>query len=288
MLPSNMNGMNLNNTNNIGFMMFQNNVGYNNQNNNNISNSMNINAERINQNNINNIHINQSYNNLYNNSNYGNISLNNMPNSARFNYNFSKNFNNNNYNNNNLNNNLNNNIFNNNCLNNNNYNNNYNNNLNNNIINNLNNNFNYENNLKINQMKDLFNKFNSLDPYEFQKKIAANKNNQNKNHQFNDPFHSSSKEKECDNPEEDSINIVFVMMKGNKHIKNFKNGDTIRIVLEKFVKSLDIHVNTLKEIYFLFNATNLNNINPDKTINELGIRNFTRINVIDMKNIIGS
>ena len=296
MFPSNMNNMNMNNMNmnnmnmnmnnlnGVGCMMFQNNFNYNN---NNISNSMNINTERTNQNNINNINMNQNTNNSNNNSYFWNIDINDMPKSARFNCynNLGNNFNNNpnNFNfNNDYNKNFNNNTFNNNNFNNNNFNNN-------NCNNNFNNNYNDENNEKINQMKELYNKFSSLEPYEFQKKIAKNPNNNNNlSDQLNDPFLSSSKEKECENPEEDTVNIVFIMMKGNKHLKNYKKNETIKNVLEKFIKDLDIHVNTLKEIYFLFNATNLNNVNPNKTIEDLYIRNFTRINVIDMKNIIGS
>ena len=272
--------------NNMNFMMFQNNFGYNNgNNNNNISNSMNINNEKINQNNFNNINMIQNTNNPYNDYYFGNIDINNMPKSARFSANFINNFNNN------CNNTLGDNFNNPNNFNfNKNYNNNFNNNnFNNNINNNFNNYYNDDNNSKINQMKDLYNKFSSLEPYEFQKKIAkTSNNNNNPSNQLNDPFLSSSKEKECDNPEEDTINIVFIMMKGNKHIKNYKSNETIGGVLEKFIRSLDIHVNTLKEIYFLYNATNLNNVNPNKTISDLYIRNFTRINVIDMKNIIGS
>ena len=78
------------------------------------------------------------------------------------------------------------------------------------------------------------------------------------------------------------------MMQGNKLMRAYKKTDTLKHALEGFVESMGLSKNTLKEIYFLFNATNLNNLRQSKTLKELKIVDNTRINVIDRNNIIGA
>ena len=229
------------------------------------------------QNNLNNINM---------NNNMGNIGLNynNVPNSASNNQNF---INNNNYNNNynNFVNNYNNNF-------NNNYNNNFNNNYNNNFNHNFNNNFNINQNLKMklfNQCQD------SKDPYFIQRFIGRGLNN-NQPYKVNvfggnkmyDFFFQSSNNGISNNFDPDVINVSFKMMQGHKHIKVFKSTDTIKYMLETFVKSFGLHTNTLKKIYFLHNAINLNSIDQNKTLKELKIKNTSTISVIDTGNIIGA
>ncbi len=44
----------------------------------------------------------------------------------------------------------------------------------------------------------------------------------------------------------------------------------------------------LKNIYFLYNACNLNTINQDQTLDQVGIRNGARVAIIDLQDIIGA
>ena len=101
-------------------------------------------------------------------------------------------------------------------------------------------------------------------------------------------FFQSSDDNNQNKSDPNSIRVVFVMMQGNKHVRTYKKTDTLKDVLEGFVSSLGLSKNTLKEIYFLFNATNLNNLRQSKTLKELKIIDQSRINVVDLNNIIGA
>ena len=84
------------------------------------------------------------------------------------------------------------------------------------------------------------------------------------------------------------INIVFITMKGNKHIRQYYSYEKIKSVLEKFVISVGLSKDALKKITFLFNATNLNTLSKDITLDEFNIKNNSRVNVIDISNVIGA
>ena len=59
-------------------------------------------------------------------------------------------------------------------------------------------------------------------------------------------------------------------------------------MLSKFLKSVGLHEYHLDNIYFLFNAVNLNTINKEQTLKQFGIKNTSKITVIDIKDIIGA
>ena len=59
-------------------------------------------------------------------------------------------------------------------------------------------------------------------------------------------------------------------------------------MLKQFVNSFGLSENTLKEIIFLHNAVNLNNIDQNLTLKEQRIHNNARINVMDLNDIIGA
>ena len=84
------------------------------------------------------------------------------------------------------------------------------------------------------------------------------------------------------------INIVFVTMKGNKHIRQYYTYETINSVLEKFVISVGLSKDALTKITFLFNATNLNTLGKSMTLSEFNVKNNSRINVIDISDVIGA
>ena len=84
------------------------------------------------------------------------------------------------------------------------------------------------------------------------------------------------------------INVIFVTMKGNKHIRQYYTYEKIISVLEKFVISVGLSKDALKKITFLFNATNLNTLGKDITLAEFNVKNNSRINVIDISNVIGA
>ena len=164
-----------------------------------------------------------------------------------------------------------------------------------------NNNYNISNQfyLKFCLMRDLFNQimFQQIhgieqDPYEIQKTIVRGLSDfQPKvigGNPIHDAFIKSSKYIESDYPGPDKVNLVFVMMQGNKHTRTFKKNDKIRYVLEEFIKSIGLGVKVLNKIYFLYNATNLNNLGNTKTLEEFKIYHNARINVIDSENIIGA
>ena len=244
----NQNKMNMMNQNNMN-MMNQNNMNMMNQNNMNMMNQNNMNM--INPNNMN--MMNQNNMNIMNQNN-----MNMMINNPNFM-------------------NMNNNIPN---LSRNNYNQNF-------MINNF-----FNNNQKINKMKQVFEELKFSDPYMLQKGIGKELNESKPyvagGNKLPDFLTLSSTDSKCNNPEPNSVNIVFVTMQGNRHIRNFNSNDKIRYVLEEAIKSFGLHSNALKKIYFLHNAANLNNLNPNKTLKQLNIVNSSRINVIDISNIIGA
>jgi len=243
------NNMNNNFNNNMGIVMDNNNA------NNNMNNSM----YNIMPNNMSNIMTNFSNNNIPNNQNNNmNISMiNNMPNS------------------------MNNIII---------------TNMNNNCNNNMNNNMAQSSqNLK----SSLYNQFKEeKNPYIIQKGIALGLNN-NQNYQRYDngnKVHDFNKFSSTENPQVINninkafiVNIIFSAMKGNIHSRTFDRRDTIKNMLLKFIRSVGLSEYHLDKIYFLFNSSKLNNPdNQKKTIEEMGIRNGSKVTIIDVKDIIGA
>ena len=175
----------------------------------------------------------------------------------------------------------------------------FNNMLNNNVKNfsgNENNNFN--NNDQIFLMKNIFDnlKF-EKDPYIIQKKIAfcmdSNKPNKNYVYGGNALFITSTNDENSNNKvlndKENLIHIIFITMKGHNHSRKYNKNDKIKDVLGSFIREFGLPLNALKEIHFLYNATNINNLEDNNyTLKQLGIKNFAKINVVDMKNIIGA
>ena len=293
-IPNNFNQNNMN--------MSINQIMYN-QNMNMMNSNQNMNMMNSNQN-MNMMNNNQNMNMMNNNQNMNMININqnmnmmnNYQNMNMMNINQNMNMMNNNQNMNMMNNNQN--LYNMNMFNNNNMNNiGINNQVNNNNINNYNNNLNKKLLLMYNLFKQLMSPKVPViepDPYEIQRGIGRGLNNNQPynnyvsgGNQLPKAFITSSEGIESTNPGPNKLNLIFVMMQGNKHTRTFNKNDKIRYVLEQFVESFGLGTNTLKNIYFLFNATNLNNLEKNKTLEDLRIVNNTRINVIDLKNIIGA
>lgn len=155
----------------------------------------------------------------------------------------------------------------------------------------------FNNNSQIFLMQNIFDnlKFQE-DPYKIQKAIALCIDNNNHKDKYvsggNALFTTSTNDKNYDknfnNNSKDTINIVFVSMKGNRHIRKYDQNDKIINVLENFLKEFGLPKNALKEIQFLYNAVNLNNLEENITLKEYGVKNSARINIIDMKNIIAA
>ena len=316
----NMNGINFNN--NLGGMPMINNkcIGMNNGMNNNFmmdnnigridgnviggdfNNAMGINNNMLMNNNMPmNNNMNMNYNNMLMNNNmpmnnnmnmnYNNMLMNNnmFMNNMAMNNNFGMNnmaMNNNLGMNNNMNNNMgmfnniqkNNNIKMNNKFRNNNI-------GNNNNINNINN----QNML----MQDLFNQIKSLeDHYEMQKKVANFiKFSKYVNPKIQPlPFFSQStaEEKNINSFDNEIINVIFVMLKGNKHSKLYNKNKKIHDMLKDFVTSFGLNEKSLERIQFLYNATLLNKLPKDMTLSKFHINNNSKINVIDMFDVIGA
>jgi hypothetical protein len=166
-------------------------------------------------------------------------------------------------------------------------------NINNNNINNNNNN--NTNNLQHLKKQLLKNSLSLKDPFKIQMSIALGLNN-NKPYehyvQGGNKVPDFMKQSSNENPNgiilDDKINVVFVVMKGNSHSKIFNKNDTIRDMLVKFIKSCGLQEYHLKFIYFLFNAVNLNTINQNKTLKDFGIRNGSKITILDLQDIIGA
>ena len=131
------------------------------------------------------------------------------------------------------------------------------------------------------------------DPYQIQLSYALGLNNNKPYEHYvaggNQPAeflkHSSSEKiTNIDN----KINVVFTGTKGNLHNRFFNKNDKIKDMLSKFMKSVGLMEYHLKNIYFLYNACNLNTINQDQTLDQVGIRNGARVAIIDLQDIIGA
>ena len=131
------------------------------------------------------------------------------------------------------------------------------------------------------------------DPYQIQLSYALGLNNNKPYEHYvaggNQPAeflkHSSSEKiTNIDN----KINVVFTGTKGNLHTRFFNKNDKIKDMLSKFMKSVGLMEYHLKNIYFLYNACNLNTINQDQTLDQVGIRNGARVAIIDLQDIIGA
>ena len=161
---------------------------------------------------------------------------------------------------------------------------------NNNIGNNNNiNNINNQNML----MQDLFNQIKSLeDHYEMQKKVANFiKFSKYVNPKIQPlPFFSQStaEEKNINSFDNEIINVIFVMLKGNKHSKLYNKNKKIHDMLKDFVTSFGLNEKSLERIQFLYNATLLNKLPKDMTLSKFHINNNSKINVIDMFDVIGA
>ena len=267
-----MNNMNLmmNNQNNMNIMM--------NQSNNNIINQYNMNM--LNQNNIYNLNNNNYFNMPRQNNNFNN--MNNQNNLLYQNYFLLQNMMNmmNKYNMNNMNN----------------YNSMENCGCNYMPITNMQNSFgNINNGINNNYkflMQNLFDQVKTEDdPYKIQKVMSFCMNNNKPYEKFvsggKQMFTTSSNDESNDN-NEDMIQIVFVSMKGNKHIRKYNKNEEINSVLQKFVEGFGLNKNALKKIYFLYNAANLNSLKENTTLKDANLINNSRINVIDINNIIGA
>jgi hypothetical protein len=241
----------------------------------NMMSNINLNRQNFNNNQINFV----NNNNFGNNFPQNNMNINNNQFNNSMNLKNNKNFNVNQFNNNNMN--INNNQF---------------------IgklrqnMNQINNNINMNNSkaqsqkLKENLIK---NSLKLKDPYQIQLSYALGLNNNKPYEHYvaggNQPAeflkHSSSEKiTNIDN----KINVVFTGTKGNLHTRFFNKNDKIKDMLSKFMKSVGLMEYHLKNIYFLYNACNLNTINQDQTLDQVGIRNGARVAIIDLQDIIGA
>ena len=235
--------------------------------------------------NLNRQNFNNNQMNIVNNNNFGNnfpqnnMNINNNQFNNSMNLKNNKNFNVNQFNNNNMN--INNNQFNGKLRQN---------------MNQINNNINMNNpkaqsqKLKENLIK---NSLKLKDPYQIQLSYALGLNNNKPYEHYvaggNQPAeflkHSSSEKiTNIDN----KINVVFTGTKGNLHTRFFNKNDKIKDMLSKFMKSVGLMEYHLKNIYFLYNACNLNTINQEQTLDQVGIRNGARVAIIDLQDIIGA
>ena len=133
------------------------------------------------------------------------------------------------------------------------------------------------------------------DPVKIQMKIALGLNNNRPYENYlkgGNQTPAFMKQSSSDNiPKglDDKINVIFQVMKGNIHNRAFNKTDTIQQMLLKFIKSLGLLEKHLDNIYFLFNATNLNTIsNKNQTLVQYGIKDGSKVTIIDLKNIIGA
>ena len=148
----------------------------------------------------------------------------------------------------------------------------------------------------VNFKKDLLRRCSTeKDPVKIQMKIALGLNNNRPYENYlkgGNQTPAFMKQSSSDNiPKglDDKINVVFQVMKGNIHNRAFNKTDTIQQMLLKFIKSLGLLEKHLDNIYFLFNATNLNTIsNKNQTLVQFGIKDGSKVTIIDMGNIIGA
>ena len=243
----------------------------------NMMSNINLNRQNFNNNQINFV----NNNNFGNNFPQNNMNINNNQFNNSMNLKNNKNFNVNQFNNNNMN--INNNQFNGKLRQN---------------MNQINNNINMNNSKaqsqKLKEKENLIkNSLKLKDPYQIQISYALGLNNNKPYEHYvaggNQPAeflkHSSSEKiTNIDN----KINVVFTGTKGNLHTRFFNKNDKIKDMLSKFMKSVGLMEYHLKNIYFLYNACNLNTINQDQTLDQVGIRNGARVAIIDLQDIIGA
>ena len=143
-------------------------------------------------------------------------------------------------------------------------------------------------------MKQLIERYSLMkNSYDIQRDILNLMNNNNNpivsgGNKFNNIFTTSSNDNNDNGQNSDIINIIFRMSQGNQHTRSYNQNETIRNMLKQFVNSFGLSENTLKEIIFLHNAVNLNNIDQNLTLKEQRIHNNARINVMDLNDIIGA
>ena len=148
----------------------------------------------------------------------------------------------------------------------------------------------------VNFKKDLLRRsLTEKDPVKIQMKIALGLNNNRPYENYlkggnqTPAFMKQSSSDNIPKGSDDKINVVFQVMKGNIHNRAFNKTDTIQQMLLKFIKSLGLLEKHLDNIYFLFNATNLNTIsNKNQTLVQYGIKDGSRVTIIDLNNIIGA
>ena len=148
----------------------------------------------------------------------------------------------------------------------------------------------------VNFKKDLLRRSSTeKDPVKIQMKIALGLNNNRPYENYlkggnqTPAFMKQSSSDNIPKGSDDKINVVFQVMKGNIHNRAFNKTDTIQQMLLKFIKSLGLLEKHLDNIYFLFNATNLNTIsNKNQTLVQYGIKDGSRVTIIDLNNIIGA
>ena len=148
----------------------------------------------------------------------------------------------------------------------------------------------------VNFKKDLLRRsLTEKDPVKIQMKIALGLNNNRPYENYlkggnqTPAFMKQSSSDNIPKGSDDKINVVFQVMKGNIHNRAFNKTDTIQQMLSKFIKSLGLLEKHLDNIYFLFNATNLNTIsNKNQTLVQFGIKDGSKVTIIDMGNIIGA
>ena len=112
--------------------------------------------------------------------------------------------------------------------------------------------------------------------------------NLNKNSQSLSFFTSSSVENNNNKQNLDLINIHFETMKGNSHVKKYYRFMKISDMLESFITSFGLSKDALKRVHFLYNATNLAKLDKNLKLNEFNIVDHSKINVIDMYDVIGA
>ena len=133
------------------------------------------------------------------------------------------------------------------------------------------------------------------DPVKMQMKIALGLNNNRPYENYlkggnqTPAFMKQSSSDNIPKGSDNKINVVFQVTQGNIHNKAFNKTDTIQQMLSKFIKSQGLLEKHLENIYFLFNATNLNTItNKNQTLEQFGIKDGSKITILDKKNIIGA
>ena len=149
-------------------------------------------------------------------------------------------------------------------------------------------------NMKYFLMENIFKECQNIkDPYEIQKKIVKKMNLGNEPIYLNNnaqkiSFFTSSSVENNNNKNCNLINIHFVTMKGNSHIKQYNKFMKIRDMLEDFIISFGLSKDALRRIQFLYNATNLYKLDENLSLEEFNICDHCKINVIDMFDVIGA